>query len=324
MIFSIFILFLFTIFIHQGNKSIISSGFDLTKVEFLKSLLPYGIMIAHCHIYEDFEIAAKYIVGLFLFCSGYGLMYKKKKSQLFFKNFLLSSKKLLFPLIVPIIIYFVVYIIYKDHSIYSFFKKSLKFQVILPYTWFILTLLILRLVFYLANIIKNNIFFYAVYTCGVLISMVVLKILNVGAWTYLSNISFVTGSIICHLEDKKNIINIFSSSKWIMYLFLFFLLLFISYLSYTDIPGISYFNIPLYCICIYSVLSLWPKIFSITITVISKISYELYLYQSVAFLLLPSDLINFNNFIYLIALLLLTTILAYLGYKLNKLLLKAC
>ena len=106
MYFIIAILILVSLFYVYTGKDF--DFFTKEKTYFLKAMLPYMIFVVHSHLLDwDFS-KGFYIVALFFFMSGYGLETKRivggarSINNRFFLNVL---RKLIIPLVVPIIIF---------------------------------------------------------------------------------------------------------------------------------------------------------------------------------------------------------------------------
>ena len=84
-----------------------------SRCDILKAILPFAIVLAHLSFYthnpiiQNFRYSGPYVVGLFFFISGYGLEYKYHNNGLDFSMFPHRVKKLLTPLIFPIVLYLV-------------------------------------------------------------------------------------------------------------------------------------------------------------------------------------------------------------------------
>ena len=103
----IFSLLLYALLLFAPRKEAFT--FDLSNTALLKAILPFFIILGHAaHAVKSslFDGLGVYVVALFFFVSGYGLEYKRSVDSKDSMHLLVNRiVKLLFPLVVPIIIY---------------------------------------------------------------------------------------------------------------------------------------------------------------------------------------------------------------------------
>lgn len=106
-----------------------------------------------------------YMVALFFFYSGYGLMYSKRNKPDYMNNFLKQRFcSVLIPYLIVIVIYSVIKYICTDITISDIFTSYLERWPIVDNSWFIVSILILYLLFWLSfGVVKNYILFIVVF-----------------------------------------------------------------------------------------------------------------------------------------------------------------
>lgn len=146
----IFTLLLYALLLFAPRKEVFT--FDLSNTALLKAILPFFIIVGHAaHAVKSsvFDGWGVYVVALFFFVSGYGLEYKRSVDSKDSMHLLVNRiVKLLFPLVVPIIIY--VGIRWASEGIgFSFIYQSIRsYEIILPYSWFIISLVQMYILYY--------------------------------------------------------------------------------------------------------------------------------------------------------------------------------
>ena len=146
----IFSLLLYALLLFAPRKEAFT--FDLSNTALLKAILPFFIIVGHAaHAVKSsvFDGLGVYVVALFFFVSGYGLEYKRSVDSKDSMHLLVNRiVKLLFPLVVPIIIY--VGIRWASEGIgFSFIYQSIRsYEIILPYSWFIISLVQMYILYY--------------------------------------------------------------------------------------------------------------------------------------------------------------------------------
>ena len=142
------LLLLFIIF-YNSNTFI----FSISKTQVLKAILPILIIIGHCslnyNILYDFKNLGAIVVSIFFFISGYGLELKRLQQKMSIGYILRRIKTILLPIIIPSIIYITVLYIKGDNVSETLLKNIWRWNIVLPYTWFISKLLIIYLLFYI-------------------------------------------------------------------------------------------------------------------------------------------------------------------------------
>lgn len=106
-----------------------------------------------------------YMVALFFFYSGYGLIYSKRNKPNYMNNFLKQRFcSILIPYLIVVVIYSLVKYFYADISISYIFTSYLGRWPIADNSWFIVSILMLYLLFWLSfGVIKKHILFVAVF-----------------------------------------------------------------------------------------------------------------------------------------------------------------
>ena len=257
-------------------------SFSLEKTKLLKALLPFFIILHHCSSIfggmSDFKNGA-FILAIFFFISGYGLQVKVESNVFNLKYIIRRIVKLLTPIIIPAVIFaLLLYYIDKEQFI-AFYTNFKSWNILLPFTWFISKLIVLYFLFYVATYAaKLKIDSVIVLlTLVILVDLLLIKT-STGSHIYISDLAFVIGVMFRKIECR-----IMPSTILLSILCLAGALFLIPFLS----KGI------VYIIVITLLSSAIPMLLcnlniktSSVIKHLSSISYELYLCQGIAFLVL--------------------------------------
>lgn len=296
------------------------SSFSKDKASFFKALLPFIIIIHHSgFLYkEDFQMAGAFVVALFFFISGYGLESKRLLHRIRVQDLRIALSKLLLPLVVPIIIYSLLKLLVYKIPLIDFLHNSFgSYQIVLPFTWFVLTLLILYAMFYILASVCDKLF------ASILISVIILAsaiavLLHFGAIYHQSVLGFVAGVL---YKDNEDVVrNVLNREPQISNIFLIVLLCAVTLCCKHILSNCEYPRV-------YVLSFIWPvlavmlmgyvkPIESRVVNFFTGISYELYICQGVAFLLMDGFMLPI--WLNLICVIALDVVIAYLSRLATK------
>lgn len=257
-----------------------------------------------------------YCVGLFFFISGYGL---EKKLTISIKYLATRIAKVLLPLIIPICLYLTI-----EYSVYGIKVGTLvidslsNYNLIVPYSWFFITLIILYVVFFLCRTltIKHDKILIPLLTIIlVAISAIYLKKGLQGTY-HISNFAFLAGVILSKYEGKLMAAVEDIKGKVVLAI----LLLLTLYVSLNPFKGSIYFNVFLYSLVAAMILSMMKDFTNRFINFFKDMSFELYTCQGIAFLLIPVD--KSQPLAYALSIITMTIALAWMTSKINISLIK--
>lgn len=289
-----------------------SKKFDINKSKFLKAILPYGVILGHISAYNtsQFSIAkiGPFIVGVFFFISAYGLECKRQSGEISFSGIWNRLYKILIPLIIPILLY-VICLYFKGDNIYEILFENIKnYQLILPFTWFIIILCVFYFIFYLFSSISNQ--SNGRFLLFTFITVCVFSVINfllfrkTAAYTNFSCLCFPAG--IFYKQYEKHIIYFLEQKMHYIFLILLFLM--------TGIVTNFNYLLPI-------TILVWSMLIIVLSTIInvqeskllnffSQISYEVYVCQGITFLYLPPKFENIPGLIHILITFFLTIIIA--------------
>lgn len=286
----------------------------------LKAVLPFIIIFGHIYQYtgfgSDFDVTGIYCVGLFFFVSGYGL---EKKFVISLKYIATRIAKVLLPLLVPICLYLTIQYIVFDKEIGALVKGSLlHYNLIVPYSWFFITLIILYVIFFLCRAISRRhdkllIPLVTVALCA--ISALYLMLALQGTY-HISNFAFLAGVIMSKYEQKIMTVVEGAVGKIVLTVLLMISL----YVSLHPFKGSVYFNVFIYSLSAAIVLSLVKDFTNRFINFFKEMSFELYTCQGIAFLLVPCD--KTQPLAFALSIITVTIALAWMTSKINNSLIK--
>lgn len=223
----------------------------------LKAILPLFILLHHIclnyGILSDFRYVGYYVVGLFFFISGFGLEYKRKEGQIELSKFHKRIHKLLKPIFIPILIYIPTKMILEDQRIAEVLRQSIGWKIILPYTWFVVTLIILTIAFYATCQFKSTTKHLIGLLVFTLLFSVLCKSLGVQSTYHTSNIAFVMGAFACNMKCRiESMMRIVT--KYIALIMIGIALC----LEYNSIPYSTYLCVPFWAFGTVAIVSLLP------------------------------------------------------------------
>lgn len=237
---------------------------------------------------EDFKETGVYVVALFFFISGYGLENKRLNNKVNVKGLRVSLKKLIVPLVIPIIIYTLLKLTVFHVSPHAFLDSLYKYQIILPYTWFIITLAILYCIFYIIASIDMVNSFLMTFTIIIVVICAIAFALHIQTTYHQAISGFIAGIIYKNYEDF--LIQRIKNYRKLSYICIAILLGVVTYYSNNLIGGILYpqvyllsFIYPILVVMLLGRVNI-PK--TRVIEFFANISYELYICQGIAFLLM--------------------------------------
>lgn len=289
--------------------------FNLQRSKLLKAVLPYGVILGHISAYNkdvfNIAIVGSFIVGVFFFISAYGLECKRQADNIKIRGLWCRLFKLLLPLVVPIILYIDLLILRKCNAELIVTENLRSYQLILPFTWFIIVLAIFYVFFYIISSIKritNNRFFIIL-----LISVCVFSVTNFilfrdSAYTNFSSLCFPAGVLYRQHETK---IKEFLSKK-LNYIICFVVLLATGLIEH--VHHLLPFNILIWSIVIIMLSTLFNVSSNRVLNFFSDISYEVYICQGITYLFIPQRFDNFLPITHIALTIILTIVIAIISH----------
>lgn len=303
---TILLILLFVIY----NTKVIenTSLLTLEQTKILKAVLPITIIIGHISfshphtILSDFRYYGDYAVGMFFFISGYGLRYKYTEKAFTRLDLLKRIKKILLPLVFPIIIYGILKYRTEGINLQEVLYSSINdVNLFLPFTWFIIILILQYFLFYIALRIQKSRKGFCISVISLQVIANILLLLKYDSYIYTSNLSFTIGVLAKSYE--KEIIEILNKNiiKYIL-LLLFVIISFSFYKGYPPIKGYALIAVPTYVVCFlgvsYRKMTINKKLEPI-FSFFYSISFQMYLCQGITFIIMK-NLINLDLFAYIV------------------------
>ena len=319
-----FVFFTLYLFYCFKNTNFIPHEFTLNKVNILKAVLPFIIIIHHLSfevpqtIISDFRFTGPYVVGLFFFMSGYGLEYQYNQHKVQIRRLPDRLKKIFIPFILPTVFYLVlVYHFYNKPFHYLATGGFIDAQLLLPYTWFITILVGIYICYYLTrNLFRNNNYFLLfLFIFFTLFALVIRNSHN--SHLYTSNYAFIVG--IAMKQNEKKWLEIASYKKIYAISFIVLGLISVSYIEQKPLfKGFGVIGVPFYVVAF---ITLFTRITALKknklIKFFSSISYEMYLFQGVTILIITKIGIE-NIYLLITSVLCLNILLSFIAYKITS------
>ncbi len=306
------------------NTNFIPHEFTLDKVNILKSVLPFIIIIHHLSfevsqtIISDFHFTGPYVVGLFFFMSGYGLEYQYNQHKVQIRKLPYRLKKIFIPFILPTVFYLVlVYHFYNKPFHYLVTNGFVDAQLLLPYTWFITILVGMYICYYLTrNLFRNNNYFL-LFLLAIFTLFIIVVHNSHNSHLYTSNYAFIVG--IAMKQNEKKWLKIASYKKIYALSFIVLGLISISYIEQKPLfKGFGVIGVPFYVVAFITLFTRMEVLkANKLIQFFSSISYEMYLFQGVTILIITKIGIE-NIYLLLISVLCLNILLSFIAYKITS------
>ncbi|MDO4932114.1 MAG: hypothetical protein Q4E63_05605 [Prevotellaceae bacterium] len=205
----IFVVFSFFALIFYDNHINDNQGslFTRDKTVILKSVLPFMIIIHHTWIFEDFKCVGVFVVSLFFFISGYGQECKREIKEYFsLREILPMVRKQAIPLVIPSIIYIFLLFACQRLSIDEVIGEISGYGLILPYTWFIVSLWLLYFVFYSASSLTIRFKYVVILTAiGIAVSTVLMALGQIQSTYHMCNVIAIFRSYILSLHQTTSV-----------------------------------------------------------------------------------------------------------------------
>lgn len=296
-----------------------------SRCDILKAILPFAIVLSHLAFYthnpiiQNFRYSGPYVVGLFFFISGHGLEYKYYKNGLDFSMFPNRVKKLLTPLIFPIVLYLFLLHWFQYDIITTLQENFTTLSLFIP-SWFVVVLLILNMVFYaVRRYFRSNTKMYAALFVLTTIFLAVLYLNGIDGTTYVSNYAFLLG--IFYKNNEKNTFIWLGHKKNCWYLLAAFLLLAVcsfAYISgYPPFHGFALIGVTVYVLPFVFIFSFIKVSINKVLLFLSNISYEVYIVQGVTFVLFENLIKGEYHLLIVLAFVLVNTLLAYISKRIT-------
>lgn len=257
--------------------------FDKSKTVFLKAVLPILILFHHLNgvtkleYLRPFGVVGIAVVSLFFFISGYGLLASfQKKGVQYLYNFL---RKRILPILCTYMGALVLYLLFRTityrEAIYEYLQAT-NFTDWLPYSWFVIELLIMYLlywsVFRIKRISVNRKVFLLV--CIIFIGYIFLVYLDAPIYLWRSTPAFALGMIYKFNEDTILNCKRHTMITCVIIAFVLFVM--------ANVSAIKEFNFLFICVMTFGAFSLFSIKNNRVILFFSRISFEMYLVQSIA------------------------------------------
>lgn len=273
---------LIAIFLIDKRHRTANPSFTIERTSILKALLPFIIILGHCSLIfggcRDFTKTGALVVAIFFFISGYGLQVKHEKQQLNCRYLKKRIIKLFVPIAVPAITFALLLYSLDQNNFLSFYTNYKSWNILLPFTWFVTKLIVLYILFFISIKIRNH---YLPPPICIVIEIILLDFILIYNHTsghiYISDAAFVGGIWFRQFENKivKHTILISMTCLVITSLMMPF-----------SSSGLVYMAIITLVSLAIPALLCNMKIKNSAITRhLSGISYELYLCQGIAFII---------------------------------------
>ena len=264
---------------------------------------------------------------IFFFYSGYGLMLSLNKKSDYMTHFI---RKRLLTIVIPYIVTNFVYIIvselYGNHiSLLNALKSFVKGNTLVPYSWYVVVIFFLYLAFYLSfrwlDIKKGTI------VCIVLNIAYIVAAFLAGFEEYWYNTAFAFSFGILFYINCEKIFALFKKRdiiKFICLVLTFGVLLVLGKLIHNGVLLIIIKSMRsvVFCMIMLLLSMLLCGHTNKVLELLGNISYELYLYQGVAFLILRDTWFRRQSIVFAVAVLAITFIFAYVFGRLDKFIVK--
>ena len=276
--------------------------FNVIKSDYLKAFFPYFIILHHIshrtgnHYLVDFEYVGPYVVGVFFFVSGYGLEFKFGKKQINWGNYIKRIVNLLVPVIMPLLLYGLIYFPRLESPIDFVTERLCRFILVLPYSWFVVVIFFIYSLYYLIRSLDVKWVVADIFLFLGLSAFAVLMYLGKQNGTlFVSNYAFLLGVIFRQKEEY------FMKIGRITFFIVFTMFSFVSFSYIYGKPlfqGFALLGVVIYVFCLFLMIPVFEFKKNEVINKLKDISYEVYLCQGVAIILV--DMLSIKNIVVLV------------------------
>ena len=277
--------------------------------------------MANPGLLTPFNYMGYFAVGMFFFFSGFGLTKSFKNNETYLDHFLINKlSKIYVPFIIVNTLTVVALIVKGDNlSVLEILEFSLSIKMIDTTQWFIITILIFYVFFWISFITKKNDLTPQIsVTIFVFLFIISCKYMGLGGWWYYSSLCFPLGVIFAYNEkkifeiiyNKYNLILIASLVSFILTLFLFLKSIFpamglISCILFTIFIAVLFLKISP-CFKLFSTLGnismeiyiIHMKILALFVCFVPFNSSLIIIPYFIVLILLSVYFNKFNNFVY--------------------------
>lgn len=257
--------------------------FDKSKTTLLKAILPILILLHHLNgltslsCLKPFGVVGIAVVSIFFFVSGYGLLASyQSKENAYLEHFITKRMPAVF---LPYLLTLCVYLAYKQMisgGAISEYLATTNFTDWLPYSWFVIELIVFYLlywaIFRMAKI--EDKYKVLLLTVSIVVAYVLMLILDLPIYFWRSTPALALGIIYRWCEGQI----LQMSRKKIMSCLVISLVLFVI-LNVLKIKELNFFFV---CVMVIGGLAFVRVKENKLMKGLSKISYEVYLAQSLA------------------------------------------
>ncbi len=293
--------------------------FTSEKTILLKAFLPFMIFIHHTYLFNnDFKLAGAFVCSVFFFKSGYGLETKRKRNAINITELATSVKKLLVPFVIPVVLFLTIRFFREPFSVVVE-ENILQYQIILPYTWFVLTLIILYSLYYMIASIslnRSNVIFYSLIVAAVFAFNILGFIWGVPAWGRYTTTGFLAGILYINIENGLiEKLNAYAKVSAVICSVLLFSVTAFVRENPIEWGEVQFLKMPLlaftWAFLVMTLYSVIPPFENRIVKYLSSISFELYICQSIGFLLI-GDKHQYHPVIFVLLVLVVCPIVASL------------
>lgn len=197
------------------NKEYLSRSYTLC----CKGIL--SLLIMFCHIqfnrvylepFKIFNYAGNFIVSIFFFYSGYGVMFSYMSKGIEYKKFFF--KKRILKILYIYIIFNILYIITDLLLKISISNILLNKDLIVSHSWYIVDIIILYLGYWMSIKISNN--NNVIFLLNLLFGFFIMKVFNcanMDSYWYITILNFSMGTLYAIIKEKMDMINLKSINK---------------------------------------------------------------------------------------------------------------
>lgn len=291
-------------FLSISNTHIkIRRTFDIRIINACQFLLAISIVLAHLSQYlkvswlRIFTTCGGWAVPIFFLVSGYGLYYSMLHKNNYLEGFLHKRlSKILFPFLISYFIYLLLYWCNgSDLHSRCFAWQNISLST-LPYSWFVQSITVFYVIFYVSfKFFKNRTLSISLTFFGVICYEIYRLYVGSNPNTFFSGICFPVGMILSYRE--RVIENLINETKRLCFVLVVIGTSALSLMTYNSF-GKVYVSIMFYLLVRIIperndfLHHLYKAIKNLKL---NKISYEVYLTQGVAFLVLRSKFLYIHS-----------------------------
>ena len=267
----------------------------------------------------------QYIVTMFLFYSGYGILYSIKHKESYLRSLPQRFIKVLLHFDMAIAMYLIVELCLNyQYSLNTILLSFVGWESLGNSNWYIFAILCMYVITYICGSLwknQNKNILILFITVGCILYAVLLRLAGKSGIWYYNILCFPAGMLYCNNIERIN--ETLSKRNYVLFFiqicaFLSFAILYVCSSRFIEILNISFYELASISFCLFVVsITLFFKIGNPILSWLGKYVFEIYILQRLPMIIFQNIIVN--KYLYFIICLIITLVISILfGFLENK------